>query len=89
MLKELAPAAPSADLAKAQARPDRMLKLTATSPGGQAAVAYWGGTLRIVDEKGGILTEQQLPQDITALTWADGKVIAGLADGRVQALSVK
>jgi hypothetical protein len=86
--KELAPAAPAADVAKAQARPDRMVKLVAAH-GGQTAVAYWGGTLRIVDDKGVIRTEQQLPQDVTALAWIDGKVVAGLADGRVLALAVK
>jgi len=86
--KSLAPPAPAADIAKAQARPARMVKLVAAS-GGQTAVAYWGGTLRIVDDKGAVKTEQQLPQDVTALAWIDGKVIAGLADGRVLALAVK
>jgi hypothetical protein len=86
--KELAPAAPAADVAKAQGRPDRMVKLV-SSGGGQTAVAYWGGTLRIVDDKGAVKAEQQLLQDVTALAWIDGKVIAGLADGRVLALAVK
>src|SRR5262249_22672244 len=87
--KDLAsPSDPAAtEAVKSQARPDRMLKLTAAS-NGQVAVAYWGGGLRIVDAKGGIKTQQQLSQDITALTWLDGKVIAGLADGRVVALTV-
>ena len=59
--------------------------------GNLTAVAYWGGTLRIVDDGGGgaILTEQQLPQDVTALAWANDRLIAGLADGRVVALEVK
>ncbi len=78
----------AAEVAKKQSRPDRMLKLWASSAG-QVAVAYWGGTLRIVDRNGTIKTEQQLPQDITALAWWDGKVIAGLADGRVMALEVR
>lgn len=86
--KELATPAPAADQTKAHARPDRMVKFVAAN-GGQTAVAYWGGTLRIVDDKGAIKAEQQLPQDVTALTWHDGKVIAGLADGRVLALTVK
>ena len=34
-----------------------------------------------------MLTEQQLPQDVTALAWSGGKVVAGLADGRVVALT--
>jgi hypothetical protein len=74
--------------AKKQARPDRMMKLWA-SGGGKLAVAYWGGTLRIVGANGKVLTEQQLPQDVTALAWSDGKLVAGLADGRVIALNVK
>jgi hypothetical protein len=65
-----------------------MVKLVSSS-GGQTAVAYWGGTLRIVDDKGAVKAEQQLPQDVTALACIDGKVVAGLADGRVLALAVK
>jgi hypothetical protein len=84
--KELA-AAPDRDAgaaAQKQERPDRIVKLWVLS-GGRLAVAYWGGTLRVV-EGGKVLTEQQLPQDVTALAWLDGKIVAGLADGRVVAL---
>jgi hypothetical protein len=80
-------AAASDAAAAKQQRPDRILKLSSSS-GGRTAVAYWGGTLRIVD-RGKVLTEQQLPQDVTALAWSGGKVVAGLADGRVVALVVK
>jgi len=52
------------------------------------AIAYWGGTLRIVDGSGQLLTEQLLPQDITALAWWNGRLLAGLADGRLIALSL-
>src|SRR5262249_42270295 len=82
--KELAPPAGQDAAAKKQERPDRILKLWA-SGGGKLAVAYWGGTLRIVDGAGKVRTEQQLPQDVTALAWAGGQVVAGLADGRVMA----
>jgi hypothetical protein len=82
--KELAA---SPDAAEKQQRPDRILKLSSPQ-GGRTAVAYWGGTLRIVD-RGKVLTQQQLPQDVTALAWSGGKVVAGLADGRVVALVVK
>jgi hypothetical protein len=34
------------------------------------------------------LSEQNLPQDVTALAWLGDKVIAGLADGRVLALTL-
>jgi hypothetical protein len=30
-----------------------------------------------------------LPQDITSLAWSHGKLLAGLADGRLLALEVK
>jgi hypothetical protein len=51
------------------------------------AVAYWGGTLRIADAAGTVQSEQQLPQDVTALAWHDGKLLAGLADGRILVLA--
>jgi hypothetical protein len=73
--------------ARKQERADRILKLSASS-GGKMAVAWWGGTLRVVDKSGKVLTQQQLPQDVTALAWLDGKVVVGLADGRVVALAV-
>ena len=82
------PDAAAREAASKQARPDRMFKLAAASAD-KAAIAYWGGTLRIVDKAGKILTEQQLPQDVTALTWFEGRCIAGLADGRVLGLEVK
>jgi hypothetical protein len=88
--KELAPAPDRAAevAARSQARPDRLFKLAAAR-GGWVAVAYWGGTLRVVDGKGQVRSEQLLPQDITALAWLDGKVVAGLADGQVLALRVE
>lgn len=89
-MKDLSPPADAAaaDAAKAQARPDRIVKLSASS-GGLTAIAYWGGTLRIVDNAGKILSEQLMPQDITALAWMQGNVIAGLANGHVMALQAK
>src|SRR5262249_34952430 len=80
--KELGvPAAASADVLKAQARLDRLTKLSAVGSG-QTAVAYWGGTLRIVDAGGAVLTEQQLSQDVTALAWQGGRLGGGLGAGR-------
>jgi hypothetical protein len=85
--KELTLAEPAADTAaKEQARPDRMLKLAAAQ-GRRLAVAYWGGTVRIVED-GKVRTEQFLPQDVTALAWNDGVLVAGLADGQVMTLRV-
>jgi hypothetical protein len=77
------------DVVKKLSRQDRMTKL-ATANGDLVAVAYWGGTLRIGDKTGTVKYEQQLPQDITALTWATaGKLAVGLADGRLLVLEVK
>jgi hypothetical protein len=84
--KELGAGTDAGAAAKKQARPDRMLKLSAAS-GERVAVAYWGGTLRVADG-GAVLAEQQLPQDVTALAWSGGRLIAGLADGRVLVLEV-
>jgi hypothetical protein len=86
--KELA-AADTADddLAKKQARADRMLKLAAKD-GNRLAVGYWGGTLRTV-EGDRVTSETQLPQDVTALTWLGGQPVAGLASGQVVMLDLK
>jgi hypothetical protein len=77
-----------AEVEKQNPRADRMLKMTSVN-GDRVAVAYWGGTLRIVDGKGAVKSEQQMPQDVTALTWLGDKAIIGLADGRVVALEAK
>ncbi len=81
-----APVVPG-ELAKKLTRPDRMLSHVAAD-GGRAAAAYWGGTLRLVDQGGAVLAEQQMPQDVTALAWFGGRLVVGLADGRVRALEV-
>ncbi len=81
-------AAPNADASKPFARQDRMLKFV-TPSGERVAVAYWGGTLRVADAQGKVFTEQQLPQDITAVAWWNGQLLAGLADGRLMAFTVK
>jgi hypothetical protein len=87
--KELAmPDPAAAAVAGKQMRGDRLFKLAAVGQG-KAAVAYWGGTLRIADADGKVLTEQQMPQDVTALAWLGDRVVVGLADGRVLALAVK
>jgi hypothetical protein len=86
MLSASDPAADKA--AKKQTRPDRLVKLAALKTG-RLAVAYWGGTLRTTNADGLALSEQQLPQDVTALAWHEHLLIAGLADGRVVALTAK
>jgi hypothetical protein len=51
-------------------------------------VGYWGGTLQVSDADGRLRTSQLLPQDLTGLAWLGGKLVVGLADGRVLALAV-
>lgn len=70
----------------ASARSDRRAKLAAATSD-RVAIAYWGGSLRVVDTNNAIVSEQMMPQDITALTWFNGVLMAGLADGRILALS--
>lgn len=52
-------------------------------------IGYWGGTLQIVDGSGATKSLQVLPNDITALAWVKGKLIVGMADGEVDAVSAK
>jgi hypothetical protein len=54
--------------------------------GGQLAVAYWGGTVCILDKAGAVCAARRLPQDVTALAWLDGQLLAGDADGKLVAL---
>ncbi len=80
-------AASTVPAAAVHQRPDRILKLIAVQDG-LVAIAYWGGTLRIAHADGTVVAEQLLSQDMTALRWHAGRVIAGLADGRLLCLEV-
>lgn len=92
MSADKAGAAPAAmavpDALKAKLVPARVVKLVA-GEGGLTAVAYWGGTLQVFDAAGEVKAQQLLPQDISGLAWAGGKVVAALADGRVLGLQLK
>jgi hypothetical protein len=83
-------AMPGPALAEAQKRaaPGRLVKLIA-SQDGRSAVAYWGGRVEVFDRAGALQAARSLPQDVTVLTWAAGKLIVGDADGRLTALVVK
>jgi hypothetical protein len=74
-------------LANKQIRPDRMQRVVAAGDK-HVAVAYWGGTLRIVNLDGQIRAEQQW-EDITAMTWQGDRLIVGLSNGLVQALDLR
>jgi hypothetical protein len=87
---ELGASSKSSDLTAAQKRaaPGRLVKMVVTADG-KTAVGYWGGRIEVVDAAGKMLAVQHMPQDVTALTWSSGRLIAGDADGRVLALNVK
>jgi len=68
--------------------PQRLVKFIAVD-GKRTAVAFWGGTVQILDDAGRVQAMQRLPQDITALIWSDGRLIVGDADGRLMALRMK
>jgi hypothetical protein len=86
---QLRPAAEPAALAAARAAapPERLVKLAVTS-GERLAVAYWGGTVCILDKAGAVSAARRLSQDVTALAWLDGQLLAGDADGKLVALSI-
>ncbi len=71
----------------AHTAPGRIVK-TIAGDANHIAVAYWGGTLHVLDADGTPKCAQAFPQDIAALTWLDGKLILGLSDGRVLGLTV-
>ena len=85
------PATVSADtgmLPKDKLCPDLKVKQVLAA-NGLTAVAYWGGRLQIFDAAGNVKTQQQLPEDITALAWNGDTLVAGLADGCLLGLSAK
>jgi hypothetical protein len=57
--------------------------------GNSTAVAYWGGTLEIVDSAGKTTHHNEFPQDITALATRGNELLVGTADGRIVAVEVK
>ncbi len=65
---------------------DRIVKRIATTPTGLTAIAYWGGTIQIVDKENKTKSQQLLPTDIGDLLWSGDSLIVGLSDGTVTAL---
>jgi hypothetical protein len=80
----------AAVVAAAQERigPTRIVKF-AIPHDNLTAVAFWGGTLEIVDGKSKVVSRTKFSQDITAMTWFDEGLVVGLADGRLLALTMK
>jgi len=56
---------------------------------GLLAVAYWGGTLRVLDATGALKFGQTFPQDIAELACSGKLVIVATADGKITALEGK
>jgi len=78
-----------ADQAIAQKLPVGLMPKAVVAAGDMKAVAYWGGRLVLANVDGAVKYQQQLPQDITALTMSNGVLLAGLADGQILALPLK
>ncbi len=81
---KLKPAADPAanEVAAKQQIPGLLVKRVATG-GGRTAIAYWGGTVRLVDAAGAVKSQQRLPQDVAAIAFAGNKLVVALADGKV------
>jgi hypothetical protein len=88
--KSLEPAPAAELIASAQKRigPVKRVK-HAVALGNNTVVSYWGGTLDVIDNQGQTRHRNIFTQDITALASSGDKVVVGLADGRVMAISVK
>jgi hypothetical protein len=81
---KMPPDAAALESAQKHAPPNRIVK-TAAAQGGLVAVAYWGGTLEVLGTDGQVKSSQVLAQDIAALAWLDGLLVAALGDGRIVA----
>ena len=68
--------------------PHRVVKYVAVDRG-LTAIAYWGGALQVLADKGAAKYQQMLSQDVAAMAWSSGKLVVALADGSVLAFDVK
>jgi len=66
----------------------RKLTKRVAANGERVAVAYWGGTVAVIDG-GALKTSQAFPYDIADIGWLGDRLLVGLADGRVYGLDVK
>lgn len=67
----------------------RAVKKIATRKDGTTAIAYWGGMVRVVDDKGLTKAAHVFQTDTTGLTWNGDTLVVGLANGKVEGLTVK
>jgi hypothetical protein len=68
-------------------RVDTKIVKKVVAQGQHMAVSYWGGTLRLLDDRGKLRAEQVFGQDISDLALTGGQVVVGLADGRLVGLN--
>ena len=76
------------DTLKASLIPGATVKMV-TAANNMIAIAYWGGTVQTFGTDGVLITQQALPQDITAMVWMGNILVAGLADGCILGLKIK
>ncbi len=71
-----------ADAVKKAMLPGLLMKSVAVD-NTATAVSYWGGTVQVIDNTGGVKSCQLMPQDTSEIAWLNGTLIVGLADGQV------
>jgi hypothetical protein len=85
---EYQPAPDAAALAAARrATPRSRIAKLAARAGDRVAVACWGGTVDVLSSAGTVQAARRLPQDVTALLWFKGLLLAGDGDGNLVALA--
>jgi outer membrane protein assembly factor BamB len=57
--------------------------------GERTATAYWGGLVQVLDTSGGVVAERKFSQDVAAIDWLGDRLVVGLADGRLMALTIR
>lgn len=66
----------------------RKLTKRIAANGGRVAVAYWGGSVSVLDG-GAVTSARAFPADVADLAWSGDRLVVGLADGRLFGLEVK
>ena len=66
----------------------RIVKQIATG-GGHIAVAYWGGTLHILDSAGQPLAADAFEHDIAAMAWLGDHLLVALSNARILGLTLR
>jgi hypothetical protein len=80
------PPNPEALAAARKATPATRLLKIAAPRGDWIALAWWGGTVSVIDSLGAVHGARRLPQDVTVLAWLKTRLLAGDADGNLIAL---